>query len=87
MVISPIGRGGVRRPEHNLTQLAGRRGLFTALPDGGQRYTAPSAADRIRSSVPRDLRTPNKSGRCYVAVSLGWPARTNSRRDEFEAVT
>ena len=47
-----------------LTQLAGRRGLCTALPTAASAIQLPSAAERVRSSVPRDLRVPNKPGRC-----------------------
>jgi len=68
-----------------LTQLAGRRGCALLFLMAASAIQLPSAADRIPSLVPRDLRAPNKPGRCS-AVSLWWPASTNSQRDEIEAV-
>jgi len=45
-----------------------------------------SAAERVLSPVPCDVLSPNEPGRCCCAVSLGWPARTNSRYDETLAI-
>ena len=47
-----------------LTQLAGHWGLCTALPTAASAIQLSSAAEMVRSSVPRDLRVPNKPGRC-----------------------
>ena len=72
MFISQIGHRGGQRLGHNLTQLAGGQGLCTALPDGGQCFTASvccgqslllslSRPNRLLRG-PRDAVAPCRSG-------------------------
>jgi len=78
MVISQIGHRGGQRPGHNLTQLTGCQGLCTALPDGGQCFTAPVCYEQNLLLGPSQSNRLLRSPRDAVAPchSCGQPEQT-----------